>query len=98
MEINQALPGHGPAIYDVAGLIRQRLQFHHRRLARTLTALAAGARSTWDVTNALFPNQSPLDTFLAVSEAIGHLDVLEAEGKVLGEESKGGTIWRILSG
>ena len=82
LDIRRALPSHGPVIDDVAGLVAQRLAFHQQRLDDVLEALSAGARTTWDVTLALFPQRSPLDTFLAVSEVIGHLDVLEMEGRV----------------
>jgi glyoxylase-like metal-dependent hydrolase (beta-lactamase superfamily II) len=82
MDIALALPSHGPAVVDVAGLVAQRLAFHEQRLAQVLAALRDGARTTWDVVHVLFPNRSPLDTFLAVSEVIGHLDVLELEGKI----------------
>ncbi len=82
LDIRRALPSHGPVIHDVAGLVAQRLAFHQQRLDAVLEALCASARTTWDVTLALFPQRSPLDTFLAVSEVIGHLDVLEMEGRV----------------
>jgi glyoxylase-like metal-dependent hydrolase (beta-lactamase superfamily II) len=80
--VRRALPSHGPVIEDVAGLVAQRLAFHRQRLDRIVEALRAGARTTWDLTQTLFPGRSPLDTFLAVSEVIGHLDVLEMEGRV----------------
>jgi glyoxylase-like metal-dependent hydrolase (beta-lactamase superfamily II) len=82
LDVRRALPSHGPIIDDVAGLVAQRLTFHQQRLDHIVEALRAGARTTWDVTQALFPGRSPLDTFLAVSEVIGHLDVLEIEGRV----------------
>ncbi len=95
MEIDRALPSHGPVIHDVAGLVRQRLAFHQRRMARVLDALRGGAHTTWDVTHALFPNLSPLDIFLAVSETIGHLDLLEMEGRIAREEANGVILWRL---
>lgn len=82
LEVRRALPSHGPVINDVASLVARRLAFHQHRLDRILEALRAGAVTTWDVTLALFPDRSPLDTFLAVSEVIGHLDVLEMEGQI----------------
>lgn len=94
MRIERALPSHGPIIYDVAGLVRERLEFHQQRMASVSQALEQGARTTWDVTQALFPNLSPLDTFLAISEAIGHLDLLELEGKIESTDSEGIAIWR----
>lgn len=96
LDVARALPSHGPLIHDVAGLVERRLAFHERRMARVLATLQAGARTTWDVTHALFPDRSPMDTFLAVSEIVGHLDVLEMEGRIAGEDVGGVTIWQLL--
>jgi glyoxylase-like metal-dependent hydrolase (beta-lactamase superfamily II) len=93
----RALPSHGPVIHDVAGLVRQRLTFHQRRVARVLDALRNGAQTTWDVTDTLFPDLSPLDIFLAVSEVIGHLDLLEMEGRITGQGKDGVIFWKLLS-
>ncbi len=94
MAIERALPSHGPPIEDVAGLVQQRLAFHEQRLERVREALQKGARTTWDVTEQLFPGRTPLDTFLAVSEVIGHLDLLEIEGEITGEVASGVVLWR----
>ena len=96
MKIERALPSHGPVIHDVAGLVRQRLAFHQRRMDRVLEALRQGARTTWDVTQVLFPGLSPLDTFLAISEAIGHLELLELEGAITGSTARGVVIWNLV--
>ncbi len=96
LDVAQALPSHGPVIHDVSRLVRQRLAFHRRRVARVLDALRSGARTTWDVTYDLFPDRSPLDTFLAVSEVIGHLDLLEMAGRITAEEKHGVMVWKLL--
>ncbi len=104
MGIQRALPGHGPIIRDVADLVQQRMGFHQRRVERVAEALHQGARTTWEVTQTLFPNLSPLDTFLAVSEVIGHLDLLEMEGEITRDltrdlaHSKAGelAVWRLV--
>jgi glyoxylase-like metal-dependent hydrolase (beta-lactamase superfamily II) len=95
MRIDRALPSHGPVIHDVPELVRQRLEFHQRRMDRVLEALRQGARTTWDVTQALFPNLSPLDTFLAISEAIGHLELLELEGTITGVDVQDVVVWSL---
>jgi len=95
MDIAVALPSHGPAIYDVKDLVAQRLAFHQKRMDRIKAALRNGARTTWDVTQALFRDRSPLDTFLAVSEVIGHLDLLEMENKIVGENRDGVLVWSL---
>lgn len=97
MDVAQALPSHGPIIHDVAGLVAERLAFHRQRMDRILAVLHSGARTTWDVTSALFPERPPLDTFLAISEVIGHLDLLQAEGSIEGQQSDGVIVWRLLA-
>jgi glyoxylase-like metal-dependent hydrolase (beta-lactamase superfamily II) len=94
LEINQALPGHGPVIHDVSRLVNHRLDFHERRLERVMDTLRRSVCTTWEITGALFPNRTPLDTFLAISEVIGHLDVLEMEGKIVGQKVHGVFRWR----
>jgi glyoxylase-like metal-dependent hydrolase (beta-lactamase superfamily II) len=97
MHISRALPSHGPIIHDVAGLVSERMRFHERRVGRVLDALRAGARTTWDVTLALFPDKSPLDTFLAVSEVIGHLDLLEIDGRIARDSTASVDAWHLLA-
>jgi glyoxylase-like metal-dependent hydrolase (beta-lactamase superfamily II) len=96
MEIAQALPSHGPVIHDVASLVRRRLAFHDHRMATILGVLHSGASTTWDVVQTLFPDRSPLDTFLAVSEVIGHLDLLEMNGIIQGETVNGARNWHVI--
>jgi len=98
MDIVVALPSHGPIIHDVAGLVQERLRFHRQRMGRILEALRNGARTTWDVTCTLFPERPPLDAFLAISEVIGHLDLLEAEGSIEGQQVDGVILWKQLTG
>ncbi len=94
----QALPSHGPVVDDVPGLVDRRLAFHERRAERVLAALRGGARTTWDVTQILFPDRSPMDIFLAVSEIIGHLDLLEIEGRIKGGDEGGIIHWEVGEG
>jgi glyoxylase-like metal-dependent hydrolase (beta-lactamase superfamily II) len=98
LDVAQALPSHGPVIDDVPGLVERRLAFHERRAGRVLTALQEGARTTWDVTQILFPDRSPMDTFLAVSEIIGHLDLLEIEGQIEGRDVGAIRYWGVIEG
>jgi glyoxylase-like metal-dependent hydrolase (beta-lactamase superfamily II) len=96
LDVALALPGHGPVVRDVAGLVAKRLAFHERRAARVLEALGHGEASTWDVTTILFPDRSPLDMFLAVSEVVGHMELLEIEGQIEGRERDGVIRWRLV--
>ena len=89
-----ALPGHGERVTDVAGLVRQRVTFHERRADRLLSSLNGSARSLWDLTQQTFPRvQSGMDYFLALSEVLAHLDLLETEGRVRTQTDAGRVSW-----
>ena len=78
-----ALPGHGEVVEDVAELVRQRLAFHQRRARKILETLNGRSRTLWELTQPLFPwLKRGVDFFLALSEVLGHLDVLEGDGAV----------------
>jgi glyoxylase-like metal-dependent hydrolase (beta-lactamase superfamily II) len=77
-----ALAGHGEPVTDIAALVRQRHAFHERRAARLLDALDGQALTLWELTQPLFPRLTRgMDFFLALSEVLGHLDLLEAAGR-----------------
>ncbi len=89
LDVRVALPGHGEPIEDVRGLIAARVAFHRARAARIEQAIAAGATTAFELSNLLFPNMKSVDVFLAMSEVIGHLDVLEAEKRIRREQNNG---------
>ncbi len=77
-----ALPAHGEPIYDVRALVDGRLAFHRSRLDHIEQQLRCCVGTAYELVNALFPGLTSFDVFLGLSEVIGHLDVLEAEGRV----------------
>ncbi len=89
MDISKALPAHGEPIYDVRALVAGRLAFHRSRLDHIEQQLRCCAGTAYELCNILFPDLSPFDTFLGMSEVIAHLDILESEGRVRREESNG---------
>ena len=91
-----ALPGHGEPVTDVATLLRQREAFHQRRAKRIAAVLDAGPQTLWELTQPIFPRLSrPMDYFLALSEILGHLDLLEVSGQAapLAPEGDGRVPW-----
>jgi len=77
-----ALPGHGEPVTDVPGLVRQRLAFHKRRAQKIYEALAERPLTLWELTRPIFPKlKRGMDFFLGLSEILGHLDLLEDEGR-----------------
>jgi glyoxylase-like metal-dependent hydrolase (beta-lactamase superfamily II) len=89
LDVRMALPAHGDPIYDVRALVDARIAFHRSRLNHIEQQLECCAQTAYEICNILFPDLSLIDTFLGLSEVIGHLDVLEAEGRVVREEGDG---------
>ena len=83
-----ALTGHGEPVRDVRGLIAERIAFHRARLERIEKEIAAGAATSFELMGRFFPKIRSVDFFLALSEVIGHLDVLEAEGRIYSEQDQ----------
>jgi glyoxylase-like metal-dependent hydrolase (beta-lactamase superfamily II) len=89
LDASQTLTGHGPPVADHRRLIAERLAMHSRRLDRIADFLADGRRTPYEVCQAVFPNLAEHDIFLGMSEVIGHLDVLEDEGRIVAEKQGG---------
>jgi len=89
MNIRLALPAHGEPIYDVRALVDARVAFHRSRLDHIEAQLDCCATTAYEICGILFPKLKSFDIFLGLSEVIGHLDILEMEGRVRREESGG---------
>ncbi len=94
MPVDLALPGHGPFITDVPGLVAQRMEFHEARSCQVREALQNGPCTAYSISLSLFPSLDPVNRFLAVSEVIGHLDLLELRGEAVSEVKEGVRLWR----
>lgn len=82
LDVSVAWPGHGEPITNHRALIEQRLKHHAERCEYIAGLLSAGPHSVYELTAQMFPRLPDAQLFLGVSEVIGHLDVLEAEGRV----------------
>ncbi len=82
LEPSVAWTGHGHEIHDVHKTVRQRLHFHERRAQRILELIGAEERSAYQIAEPLFGRLDGIDSFLALSETIGHLDWLEEQGRI----------------
>jgi glyoxylase-like metal-dependent hydrolase (beta-lactamase superfamily II) len=93
MNVSIAWPGHGEPIHDVAELVRQRETFHADRAGRILELLDGGGLTVYQVARALFPRLDPMNFFLAISEVLGHLELLKAQGQVRSMRRDGVVAW-----
>jgi glyoxylase-like metal-dependent hydrolase (beta-lactamase superfamily II) len=95
LEPSVAWTGHGHEIHDVHKTVRQRLHFHERRAQRILDLMGAEERSAYQIAEPLFGRLDGIDSFLALSETIGHLDWLEEQGRIEAVRRDGVIYWRM---
>jgi glyoxylase-like metal-dependent hydrolase (beta-lactamase superfamily II) len=76
------LPGHGEPIDEHRQLIDTRLASTERRKEKLLRLLGDGPRSGYELAQSMWGNIAVTQAFLTLSEVIGHMDLLEAEGRV----------------
>jgi len=82
LPLDAILPGHGPPFGEHRRVIDSLLAFQGRRQQRLRALLAAGARTPWELAQALFPKSGPADLFLTLSETVANVEVLEARGEI----------------
>jgi glyoxylase-like metal-dependent hydrolase (beta-lactamase superfamily II) len=78
---DELLPGHGPPITDPGGRI-ETIRDEHERRTEEVKGVLDGSTTPVDVMNDLFGNLPATQQFGGMSEAVGHLDVLEQRGAV----------------
>ena len=91
MDVTTVLPGHGPLFEGHRELIEKRLDMHARRARRILRSVN-GARTATDIIAILWRNLPVTQSYLALSEVLGHIDLLERDGLVRAAERDDGVI------
>lgn len=89
MGLRLALPGHGRVIEDPNERIDALLRFIEERKELVHHTVRSGPQTLFQMVKKLFPRLRRYELFLAVSEVIGHLEVLEEEGRVVREDEAG---------
>ena len=82
--LDVVLPGHGPPIGDHVALIDERLESYARRAARIHGILTEHGPSTAHaVALVMWGNVAVTQAYLTLSEVLGHLDLLVADGRAV---------------
>lgn len=83
--------GHGEAISDYEEIFNRYVRAIDERQKNLIALIPNGGITAWDAANLLFPKaiNEGVHRFLAISEAVAHLDYAESEGKIA-VEIKGG--------
>ncbi len=93
-----AYGGHGDPVTDFEEIFHRYVRAIDDRQKRVISLVGGGGTTAFDVAKRLFPDSFGHDVhrFLAISEAIAHLDYAESEGKVAVETSGGLEFYRPL--
>ncbi|HEV2800219.1 MAG TPA: MBL fold metallo-hydrolase [Pyrinomonadaceae bacterium] len=82
--------GHGEAVEDFEELFTRYLRAIRERQAEVLRLVPKGGASAWEVAREMFPEAEDVHRFLAVSEAVAHLDLAHGENKLALEMTSDG--------
>jgi glyoxylase-like metal-dependent hydrolase (beta-lactamase superfamily II) len=89
MDLDLVLGGHGASILDHVAVIDERLRLHARRAEKIHGLMARGPRTAYEMAYEMWGNVAVTQAYLTISEVLGHLDLLLAEGRIV-EEVKDG--------
>ena len=74
--------GHGEPVTDYEELFNRYFRAIQERQASVVRLVSKNGASAWDVATEMFPGTDDVHRFLAVSEAVAHLDLAHTEGKI----------------
>lgn len=92
LELELGLGGHGPPILEHRPLIEARLRAQERRAEHFHELLADGPRSAHELASLRWGRVAITQAFLTLSEVLGHLGLLLADGAVV--EDRAGEVIR----
>ncbi len=89
MDLSLVLPGHGRPISDHVALIDERFRMHRRRAEKINRLIAGKPRTAHEIAQELWGNVAVTQAFLTLSEVLGHVDLLLADGRIAEQERDG---------
>jgi len=94
-EFDRFLPGHREEITEPNERIGEILAAHDERTANVLEIVENGPTTAVEVMEELFDDLPATEYFSGMSEAVGHLDVLDERGEVSSREQGGVVVWEV---
>jgi glyoxylase-like metal-dependent hydrolase (beta-lactamase superfamily II) len=88
LDFDVAPGGHGGPVTDHRTLIDARLLDHERRAAQFLELLSGGPMTAHEMATARWGEVAITQAFLTLSEILGHVDLLIADGAVVEDRSE----------
>jgi glyoxylase-like metal-dependent hydrolase (beta-lactamase superfamily II) len=89
--------GHGEPVHDFEELFNRYFRAIRERQAEVIRLVPHEGATAWDLATEMFPAADDVHRFLAVSEAVAHLDLAHSEGKIQLELSDMKEVYRRIS-
>lgn len=90
MPVEKIYSGHGNEVYNVHALIAHRLEKQHDRAMKVHAMLSETQLTIFEITQKLFPSVYEKELGLTLSETIGQVDYLLAEGLAIESRDQNG--------
>jgi glyoxylase-like metal-dependent hydrolase (beta-lactamase superfamily II) len=74
--------GHGDEVHDYDELFNRYIRTVQERQSQVIKLVPKEGTNAWQVSQEMFPDADDVHRFLAVSEAVAHLDLAHSEGKL----------------
>jgi glyoxylase-like metal-dependent hydrolase (beta-lactamase superfamily II) len=91
-----AYGGHGKPATDIPALVAERLSFHRERADRILALMGDESHTLYAITEQMFAHVADAEKFLALSEVLGHLDLLEREHRIVRTAETPVVRWQVV--
>ena len=89
MDLDVVAGGHGELVADHRDLIDRRSAATDKRLDRIVDEIAAGSTTGFEIGRTMWGRTAYVQVHLVMSEVIGHLELLEGQGRIAADEVDG---------
>ncbi len=96
LDVSSVFTGHGNFIEDMKGVLQSYETHQTRRTNLVLEALGKSSATAFELVDKVFPLIKKEELFLALSEIMAHLGLLEIEGRVEKEEEGTPIVYRAV--
>jgi glyoxylase-like metal-dependent hydrolase (beta-lactamase superfamily II) len=88
-DVDIVLAGHGEPVTDHVALIDERFRQHARRAEKICRLVATQPLTAYEIAQELWGSVAVAQAYLTLSEVLGHVDLLLAEGRVVEAKTDG---------
>ncbi len=89
MDVSMVLTGHGETLTNHVELIDKRLNDHARRATKILKLISAQPLTAHEIAQRMWGEIAITQAYLTLSEVLGHLDLLLADGSAYEQQADG---------